>query len=367
MARTETRGVWDTLLIVAVAALAVTFAHAQQAAAEEETEEGRIVELTDDGDAALDEAVEEPSSDEDQATEEQAYWLGIQGGPIDSPVLRTHLQLADDIGVVIAEVVPDSPAEKAGLRKHDVLLEVNGEAIPDMMALQFAVASSGGEPIELKLIRLAEEMTLTVTPEERPADLAIDERATEGLGGEPMNELQDMLRHFEGNLAGGVRVFGPGMIANGQRMELGRLPDGVTIAITREGDGPPQVTVQRGEETWTIEGQDDEALQELPEDLRAYVQKMLAARAGGGVAGFNLSGEMRGLLADNIGQSGLRSGGSQRKAARARPGEGGTPGAEIGAPGTADERILKRLDEIERRLDELAQRLEEIPAEEPNP
>jgi membrane-associated protease RseP (regulator of RpoE activity) len=364
MARTESRGVWDTLLIVAVAALAVTFAHAQQAAAaDDETEEGRIVEISPSGDDendTADEAVEE------QATEEPAYWLGIQGAPIDSPVLRTHLQLADDIGVVVADVVPDSPAEKAGLRKHDVLLEVDGEPITDMTALQFAVASSGGEPVELKLIRLAEEMTLSVTPEERPAELAIDEPSIEGHGDMPMNELQDMLRHFEGNLAGGVRVFGPGMIANGQRMELGRLPDGVTIQITREGDGPAKVTVQRGDETWSIEGQDDEALEELPEDVRAYVQKMLAAQ-GGGNGGFNLSGEMRGLLADGAGQSGRRSGGAPRKAARTRPGEGGTPGGEIGAPGTADERILKRLDEIEQRLNELQQRIEEIPVEETNP
>ena len=68
MARTETRGVWDTLLIVAVAALAVTFAHAQQAAAaDDETEEGRIVELSAEDDAELDEAVEEPLSIDVQA------------------------------------------------------------------------------------------------------------------------------------------------------------------------------------------------------------------------------------------------------------------------------------------------------------
>ena len=87
-------------------------------------------------------------------------------------MLRTHLQLADDVGVVVDDVVPDSPAEKAGLRKHDVLIEVDGEQITDMTVLQKAVAASDGKPVELKLIRLAKEMTMAVTPEERPADLA---------------------------------------------------------------------------------------------------------------------------------------------------------------------------------------------------
>ena len=46
--------------------------------------------------------------------------LGRCSLSFESEVLRTHLQLAEDMGVVVEDVIADSPAAKAGLRKHDI-------------------------------------------------------------------------------------------------------------------------------------------------------------------------------------------------------------------------------------------------------
>ena len=53
------------------------------------------------------------------------------------------------------------------------------------------------------------------------------------------------------------------------------LPNGYSVRITRENDQPAQITVKKGDQTWTIVGEDEEALEELPEDVREHVKRLL--------------------------------------------------------------------------------------------
>jgi hypothetical protein len=48
-----------------------------------------------------------------------------------SPTLADQLDLPRDTGLIIDEIRPDSPAAKAGLKPHDVLLELNGKPVPN--------------------------------------------------------------------------------------------------------------------------------------------------------------------------------------------------------------------------------------------
>jgi beta-lactamase regulating signal transducer with metallopeptidase domain len=47
-----------------------------------------------------------------------------------APALADQLDLPHDQGLVVEEVTPNSPAEKAGLKPHDILLELNGKPVP---------------------------------------------------------------------------------------------------------------------------------------------------------------------------------------------------------------------------------------------
>jgi serine protease Do len=61
-------------------------------------------------------------------------------------------------GIQIAEVMKDSPAEKAGLKKEDVLVELGGVKITDSESLKEALEPRKiGEEIELKLMRKAKD------------------------------------------------------------------------------------------------------------------------------------------------------------------------------------------------------------------
>ena len=65
-------------------------------------------------------------------------------------------------------VTPGSPAEKAGLKEGDIILEFGGARItPENTLLGLIRARNVGDSVELKVLRDGKELTLTVTLEER--------------------------------------------------------------------------------------------------------------------------------------------------------------------------------------------------------
>lgn len=275
------KGLWGALAI-AFPALAVVVAQSPSSVfAEEEVEvaEGRITELSPErGDRPAVVAEE----GEEAKVAAPKYWIGLQGRPIDNRVLRTQLQLAGDVGVAIETVMPESPAEKAGLRQDDILVAVDGEPLADLAYLQSVVAEKHDKPIELKVLRLAKEEVIKVTPEEIPAEV-LERLAAQQQRQNPMGMLQggnfdpqalmEQLRQQGGQ--GGMRMIGPGMIFGGQADHAAQVPNGVSINVARNGDGPATITIQKGDETWTVEGDDAEAIAKLPEDVRPFVEQIL--------------------------------------------------------------------------------------------
>jgi membrane-associated protease RseP (regulator of RpoE activity) len=275
------KGLWGALAI-AFPALAIVVAQSPASVfADDEVEvaEGRITELSPErGDRPAVVAEE----GEEAKVAAPKYWIGLQGRPIDNRVLRTQLQLAGDVGVAIETVMPESPAEKAGLRQDDILVAVAGEPLADLAYLQSVVAEKHDKPIELKVLRLAKEEVIKVTPEEIPAEV-LERLAAQQQRQNPMGMLQgsnfdpqalmEQLRQQGGQ--GGMRMIGPGMIFGGQADHAAQVPNGVSVNVTRNGDGPATITIQKGDETWTVEGDDAEAIAKLPEDVRPFVEQIL--------------------------------------------------------------------------------------------
>ena len=75
-------------------------------------------------------------------------------------------------GGVGVEIVPGSPAEKAGLQDGDVIFEADGKKVREWSELPSAVgAKKVGDQVKLKFIRGKESKELTVTLGERPPDM----------------------------------------------------------------------------------------------------------------------------------------------------------------------------------------------------
>lgn len=328
-------GLWDTVLIASVVAVVSVCAQLQQDVTAAEAElDGPIVQIGPGGD---DQNLAELSDEPQTRVLEEVYWIGIRGRSIQSEVLRTHLQLAEDMGVVVEEVVPDSPAAKAGIQKHDIIIRANDDAVDNMSVLQNQVREFGEKPIELKIFRYCKQEKLVVVPELRPAEVAQSQRPGNDpwgrLQGNPQDLLNEMLR---GN--GRLGAMGPGIIMNGQPFGMNAMPNGLSVSVNRSNDGPPEITVKKGDQTWTIVGDDKEALAELPEDVRPFVERMLRGQ-GMGMGNFNMQGFD--LNADLL--EGLQ-------------GRFGNVGQE------AEGRIANRIQELEKKLQALQKRLDAEPA-----
>ena len=93
-------------------------------------------------------------------------YLGIAGGPRPLPPrARAKLDMASCVEVV--EVVPDSPAERAGLRPEDLIVSVNGTETGSVYDLQrLMVAELIGVPVAVRVIRAGRVEEVTLVPEE---------------------------------------------------------------------------------------------------------------------------------------------------------------------------------------------------------
>jgi serine protease Do len=84
--------------------------------------------------------------------------------------LRAHLDLPAGVGLVATEIVSNSPAAKAGVKTHDILLELDGKPLdsPETLVAQVQAAKNKATP--LKLLRAGKPLSLTITPELRTVE-----------------------------------------------------------------------------------------------------------------------------------------------------------------------------------------------------
>lgn len=69
-------------------------------------------------------------------------------------------------------IVPDSPAEKAGLRAGDIIIEFGGRKITDSTSLQKLTREAEvGDEVDVKILRDGNEETITLVLEEAPDNL----------------------------------------------------------------------------------------------------------------------------------------------------------------------------------------------------
>lgn len=95
-------------------------------------------------------------------------FLGVQGSDVEAGV-GEYFGLEDDKGVVIMEVVEDSPAAKAGVKQDDVVVELEGRPVADWNDFRNRVAMyKPGSKVRIGVIRDGKRKTLTAVLDKRP-------------------------------------------------------------------------------------------------------------------------------------------------------------------------------------------------------
>ena len=264
------------------------------------------------------------------------YWLGIQVFPV---VTTIHGQpdAPKKPGLLVVAVMPESPAAKAGILRHDVLLRAGEKQLFRLGGLIRAIEAVKDGAMKIELIRDGKEKTVEATPEKRPADAQRNPIPI------PNDSDRETMEKWFGRMlpdgeAGGARpplrfrVIHPGAILPRGVFSSVPLPPNMSIMVRKQGDQPAQITVNRGDEKWETT---EKGLDALPADVRPHVERMLG-RGPLGIVGdlptFNFAPKMVSPDSD---------------AARPPTGSAAWEG-----------RFERRLDEMNRRMDRLLDAME---------
>ncbi|NLE39233.1 MAG: PDZ domain-containing protein [Pirellulaceae bacterium] len=273
------------------------------------------------------------------------YRIGVScHGPIPEAI-RHQLNLSDKQGVIVVEVLPDSPAAKAGLEKHDILVSGNDHPLDGVVDLIEVVEAAEGKSVKFVVVRKGKEKTIEVTPEENPHWKSPEEAERSTGVAPPYPELDRVLEWFERTHPRGarpsmrLRFMHPGIILAPDALIHPTLPGGMSITILKKGDERTQITVKRGEEEWKV---DEKGIDQLPDDIRPYVERMLH----GMVLGSDAVAPRLDFLPD--------------WQLRRPPADEARPPVEAQPRPSARDRIEQRMDQMNQRLQKLQEMMERL-------
>jgi len=145
-------------------------------------------------------------------------FLGINMAPVTEEIAR-ELNLDDREGVIVAEVVRQTPAHRAGFLPYDVIVAADGAPVTDFSKLRLEISRKDpGTSVTFTIVRDGREKELTAVLTERNDPLRDYGQAGE-TSGTPVAEAE---------LARGVRV---GELTPGhrERLRLGRDVSGLVV------------------------------------------------------------------------------------------------------------------------------------------
>jgi len=170
-------------------------------------------------------------------------WLGIQLQEVTTEIAAA-LGLKERGGVLVAEVIENTPADKAGLESGDVILNVSGTNVASPNELSRKVASfAPGKKIQLKVLRDEKQRNITVTLGERDGEAVLAENE------EPANDNDTLASEV------GLRVAE----LNETLRQQFRVPDdveGVIVTGVRPGSPAQDAGLRPGAVILQLDGED---------------------------------------------------------------------------------------------------------------
>jgi serine protease Do len=109
-------------------------------------------------------------------------WLGISIQDLTDD-LAAGFGASGKGGVLVADVMKDSPAEAAGMKAGDIVIDLGGTPIKEVTELQKRVAAiPPGRPVTMTVLRDRKPTKLTVKVGEQPGEETIVAAAPKGMG-----------------------------------------------------------------------------------------------------------------------------------------------------------------------------------------
>jgi serine protease Do len=188
-------------------------------------------------------------------------WLGVSIQPL-TPELVRSFGLAREEGALVASVIEDSPAARAGLKPGDVVTRYDGRPVDGPRALSTLVAGTAvGRTVELAIIRDGQPRSLSVTianlAQARSASAPAEGRVAGRLGLELQELTPELAQRIgvkpgKGVVVTEVRPGSPaaraGLAEGDVIREVNRkpvqAPGDVDQGLSRSGSGADQVLLR---------------------------------------------------------------------------------------------------------------------------
>ncbi len=147
-------------------------------------------------------------------------WLGVVIQDL-TPEIARSLGLEGTRGALVSDVTTNGPADRAGIKREDVIIEVDGQKVEGVEDLiSFLRKASPGQKVSVKLLREGREMVLTATLGSREEAMGRGPGMGHGMmGPENFGEMmgrmmgQMMERMMKGMMQGMKGMMGKGMEA----------------------------------------------------------------------------------------------------------------------------------------------------------
>ncbi|MBE0537590.1 MAG: DegQ family serine endoprotease [Phycisphaerae bacterium] len=154
-----------------------------------------------------------------------------------SPELADVFGLKDNKGVLITEVVPESPADKAGLERRDIIRKINGKVVEDWQSFRNEVALlKPGTKINLTVLRDGKEKAFTVeigSLEEGEMAMLGSSEAAKTLGVQVQELTEEIARRLGFGKARGVIVT---EVSQGSPADRAGITPGILIVSVNRRD-----------------------------------------------------------------------------------------------------------------------------------
>lgn len=141
-------------------------------------------------------------------------WLGVQIQNV-TPELASSFDMDKSVGAIIAHIVPQSPADRAGLREEDIIIEIDGDEVKDHNELMRRISLSPvGSTVELTILRNGKQKNITVLLTQRPDDTDMMYSGTGTYGSATDKKLGIRVSNVPSEMASKLRISG-GVLVTG--------------------------------------------------------------------------------------------------------------------------------------------------------
>lgn len=141
------------------------------------------------------------------------YWVGMEvTQPSDDD--RKKLEIPADRGILVRQIVPDSPAAKSGLRVGDVLLKAGDKPLKELGDPLEAIRQAKDSDLTFEYLRDGKTDKATIKPAKRPSGFGFEEAVNPPAAAAKSAEAQEELARARERRQAAMRAQAQGMMGS---------------------------------------------------------------------------------------------------------------------------------------------------------